>query len=97
VSNRDFALLKFPPCDPERDLDTHLADDYAREQLCSKDPGRSRSALCGLTFELKPTTEVGTVSLDCEDAGWPQARLTVPAVVGRRLERGVRHHVTRAM
>jgi hypothetical protein len=53
---------------------------------------RTRAAWCGLTFELKPTTEVGTVRLGCEDAGWPQASLTVPAVVGRRLERGVRPH-----
>ena len=48
--------------------------------------------MCGLTFELKPTTEVGTVRLDCDDARGPQASLTVPAVVGRRLERGVRRH-----
>jgi hypothetical protein len=45
---------------------------------------------CGLTFELKPTTEVGGVRLDCDDASGPQASLTLPAVVGRRLERGVR-------
>jgi hypothetical protein len=44
----------------------------------------------GLTFELKPTTEVGGVRLDCDDARVPQASLTLPAVVGRRLERGVR-------
>jgi hypothetical protein len=48
--------------------------------------GRRWSNLRRLTFELKPTTEVGSVSLDCDDASWPQARLTLPAVVGRRLE-----------
>jgi hypothetical protein len=46
--------------------------------------------LCGLTFELKPTTEVGGVSLVRDDARVPRTRLTLPAVVGRRLERGVR-------
>jgi hypothetical protein len=51
---------------------------------------RIRAAWCGLTFELKPTTEVGGVRLDCDDASGPQASLTLPAVVGRRLERGVR-------
>jgi hypothetical protein len=53
---------------------------------------RTRAAWCGLTFELKPTTEVGGVRLDCDDAPVPQASLTLPAVVGRRLERGVRPH-----
>jgi hypothetical protein len=51
---------------------------------------RTRAAWCGLTFELKPTTEAGGVRLDCDDARVPQASLTLPAVVGRRLERGVR-------
>jgi hypothetical protein len=49
--------------------------------------------LCGLTFELKPTTEVGGVSLVRDDARVPRTRLTLPAVVGRRFERGVRPHL----
>jgi hypothetical protein len=63
------------------------------ERLEFKEDGvHETDAVCGLTFELKPTTEVGTVRLGCDDAGWPQASLAVPAVVGRRLERGVRPH-----
>jgi hypothetical protein len=53
---------------------------------------RSRAAVCCITFELTPTAEAGTVSLDCENAQGPQARLTVPAVAGRGVERGVRPH-----
>jgi hypothetical protein len=48
--------------------------------------------VCGLTFELKPTTEAGSVSPGCDDARGPQAGLALAAVVGRRLERGVRPH-----
>ena len=49
--------------------------------------------VCGLTFELKPTAEVGSVSLVRDDARVPRTRLALPAVVGRRLERGVRPHL----
>jgi hypothetical protein len=46
--------------------------------------------VCGLTFELTPTAEAGTVSLDCDDANLATGQAYSACRSGSAVERGVR-------
>ena len=46
----------------------------------------------GLTFELTPTAEAGTVSLDCDDANLATGQAYSACRSGSAVERGVRPH-----
>jgi hypothetical protein len=45
-----------------------------------------------ITFELTPTTEAGTVSLDCENANLATGQAYSACRSGSAVERGVRRH-----
>jgi hypothetical protein len=48
--------------------------------------------VCGLTFELTPTAEAGSVSLDCDDANLATGQAYAACRSGSAVERGVRPH-----
>ena len=98
-----LARLMGPQTEEGSLLCSRLSANRARHELAELKPGwrRRRYAaleaattlrLCGLTFELTPTAEAGTVSLDCDDANLATGQAYSACRSGSAVERGVRPH-----